>query len=118
MKAILTAVFVIMHFGAVSQNANPSPFSKVIIDNDNVKVTSFEGNPGKDVCGMGKHSHGAHLTVLLTDANFTITTPDGKTTSQKALAGTTFWSDPETHIVINSGTTTIKAQVIEYKKKK
>lgn len=81
-------------------------------------MTSLESNPGKDLCGFGKHSHGAHLTVLLSDASITITTPDGKVTTQKAVAGTTFWSEPETHTVVNSGTTVVKAQIIEYKKKK
>ena len=119
MKNIFLAGFVIISFSAFAQNTKPStPFGKVIIDNENVKVTSLESNPGKDICGLGKHSHGAHLTVLLTDANITITTPDGKVTSQKAAAGTTFWSEPETHTVVNSGTSLIKAQIIEYKKKK
>ena len=118
MKKILITGFVVISFSAFAQNAKPAAFGKVIIDNENVKVTSMESNPGKDICGLGKHSHGAHLTVLLTDANITITSPDGKVTSQKAVAGTTFWSEPETHTVVNSGTSLIKAQIIEYKKKK
>ncbi len=119
MKNIFLIGFVLISFFSLAQNAKPSaPLGKVIIDNENVKVTSLESNPGKDICGLGKHSHGAHLTVLLTDANITITTPDGKVTSQKAVAGTTFWSEPETHTVVNSGTNLVKAQIIEYKKKK
>ena len=117
MKIVFLIGFVIVSASAFSQT-KPAPLGKVIIDNESVKVTSLESSPGKDMCGLGKHSHGAHLTVLLTDANITITTPDGKVVSQKAKAGTTFWSEPETHTVINSGTSVIKAQMIEYKKKK
>ena len=118
MKTILTTGFLIISFAALSQTTTPAPFGKLILDNESVKVTSMEGNPGKDICGLGKHSHGAHLTVLLTDANITTITPDGKITIQKAVAGTTFWSEPETHTVVNSGTNVVRAQIIEYKKKK
>ena len=117
MKTLFAIAFVIMCTSAFSQ-APSKPVGKVIIDNETVKVTSLESNPGKDMCGLGKHSHGAHLTVLLTDANITITTPDGKVITRKAPAGTTFWSEAETHTVINSGTSVIKAEMIEYKTKK
>lgn len=90
---------------------------KVVLDNDDVKVYEFESTPGKDVCGAGKHSHPAHLTVLLTDASITITTPDGKVNTKKLKAGTTFWSPAETHMVVNSGASGVKCQLVEVKKK-
>jgi hypothetical protein len=118
-RIILLAASTILSFSVLAQTAKPSSnFGKVILDNENVRVTSLESNPGKDLCGLGKHSHGAHLTVLLTDANITVTSPDGKVTTQRAVAGSTFWSEPETHTVVNSGTGAIRAQMIEYKKKK
>ena len=91
---------------------------ELILDNDKVKIYQYDGSPGKDVCGLGKHSHPAHLTVLLTDANVTVTTPDGKVKSDKMKAGTSFWSEAETHTVINSGTNPIKCQIIELKGQK
>ncbi|MBL7848908.1 MAG: hypothetical protein JNL40_15675 [Cyclobacteriaceae bacterium] len=95
----------------------PKPFGKVILDNEKVKVTAIESEPGKDMCGIGKHSHGPHLTVLLTEATVTVTLPNGKVSTTKSAAGTTFWSEAETHVVINSGKNIVKAQIIEYKKK-
>ncbi len=89
-----------------------------IVDNEKVRVYSYEASPGKDVCGLGKHSHPAHLTVLLTDANITITSPDGKVSSVKMKAGSSFWSEAEIHTVINSGTNEVKCQIIELKKPK
>ncbi len=102
---------------ALAQGSQPSGTGKVILDNEKVKVTAFEAQPGKDMCGIGKHSHGPHLTVLLTEATVTVTLPDGKVVTQKSGAGTTFWSEAETHTVINSSKTVVKAQIIEYKKK-
>jgi|SRR6185295_6074895 len=119
MKIVFLSGLVILSFAASAQDKKSADqFGKVIIDNENVKVTSLESNPGKGICGFGKHSHGAHLTVMLTDAIITVTTPDGKVMSQKAVSGSTFWSEPETHTVVNSGTSIVKAQIIEYKKKK
>ena len=41
---------------------------KVVFENDKVKVTEYASTPGKDVCGKGKHSHAAHLSIFLTEA--------------------------------------------------
>lgn len=105
-------------YTSAQSSSQPTGNGKVILDNANVKVTSFEGQPGKDLCGIGKHSHPAHLTVLLTDATITVTQADGKVVTQKVPAGTTFWSEAETHVVINTGKAMAKAQIIEYKKPK
>lgn len=90
---------------------------KVVLDNESVRVYEFESKPGKDVCGAGKHSHPAHLTVFLTDATITITTPDGKVSTKKFKAGNTIWSPSETHMVVNGGSGETKCQLVEVKKK-
>lgn len=117
MKTLLTLTFLLCASVVFSQE-KAKPFGKVIIDNDQVKVTEIVSQPGKDMCGLGKHSHPAHLTVMLSDATVTVTTPTGKVNTQKVPAGTTFWSEAETHTVVNSGSTTSKMQIIEYKKNK
>jgi hypothetical protein len=113
MKIILTCCFVVVGQFLYAQSSD----GKVVLDNDDVKVYEFESTPGKDVCGAGKHSHPAHLTVLLTDASITITTPDGKVSTKKFKSGATFWSPAETHMVINSGAGSVKCQLVEVKKK-
>jgi len=72
-------------------------------------------NPGKDICGKGKHTHAPHLSILLTDAKVTVTALDGKTQIFGLTAGTTFWSETETHIAINSGSKIAKAYLVELK---
>src|SRR5690242_11198964 len=117
-KLLFVAAGCLFVASAFAQSSPPSGTGKIVLDNPNVKVTAYEGKPGKDMCGIGKHSHGPHLTVLLTDATITVTQADGKVVTQKAVAGTTFWSEAETHTVINSGKSACKAQIIEYKKPK
>ncbi len=113
-----TILIVCLMFGTNLLFAQSSTDGKVVLDNDNVKVYEFESTPGKDVCGAGKHSHPAHLTVLLTDASITITTPDGKVSTKKLKAGTSFWNEAETHMVVNSGAGQVKCQLVEVKKKR
>ena len=86
-----------------AQTGKPGDEPKVIVDNAKMKVVEYDSMPGQGVCGRGKHSHVAHLTVLLTEATVTITGPDGKTKVRKTPAGASFWSDATTHVAINSG---------------
>jgi hypothetical protein len=86
---------------------------KMILQNDHVKVTEYTSSPQEEVCGKGTHRHGPHLTVILTEATVQVTGPDGKTVEQKVPAGTTFWSEAETHQVKNSGKGVLKVQLIE-----
>jgi len=114
MRAFL---FLVLCFGSCVAWGQTSTDGKVVLDNENVKVYEFASGPGKDVCGAGRHSHPAHLTVMLTDASITITTPDGKVSTKKMKAGSTFWSPAETHMVVNSGGGEVKCQLVEVKKK-
>ncbi len=114
MKTLCIACFL---FSARLLFAQSAADGKVVLDNSSVKVYEFESKPGKDVCGAGKHSHPAHLTVLLTDATISITSPDGKVSTKKLKAGTSFWSEAETHMVVNGGGGDVKIQLIEVKKK-
>ena len=118
MKSILLLLLLAFSSLCVAQNKKTLVSGKIVLDNAKVKVTEFESQPGKDICGLGEHSHPAHLTVLLTDATVTVSLPNGKTFTEKLPSGTTFWSEAETHTVINSGKAASKAQIIEYKNKK
>lgn len=100
----------------LAQTSKQEP--KLVVDNESLRVYEYDSKPGKDLCGIGKHSHPAHLTVMLTDANVTITSADGKVSTHKMTAGTTFWSEADTHTVINSGTGNVRCQFVEVVKKK
>jgi hypothetical protein len=114
-QIIMKKIFIIAGMLMAASFAKAQTTPKVLIDNNKVKVTEYDSAPGKDVCGAGKHSHPAHLTVLLTEATVTITGADGKVVTQKVPAGTVFWSEAETHEVINSGTSPVKAYLVETK---
>ena len=102
-------------YGRSQQNIHMSDTIKVILENDKVKVTEYVSNPGKDICGKGKHTHAPHLSILFTDAKATVTTPDGKTQIFDLKAGAAFWSEAETHIAINSGSKIARAYLVELK---
>ena len=52
--------------------------STVVFENEKVRVILFNTNGGRNVCGLGVHSHPAHLYIMLTPGKLRITTPDGK----------------------------------------
>lgn len=85
---------------------------EVILDNEKVKVVEYQSQPKYDVCGFGQHSHPEHLTVFLTDANVTVTTPEGKTSTSHISAGTSIWFPAETHTVINNGDSRVRLQLV------
>ena len=88
---------------------------KVTFENEKVRVLEYDAAPGGAVCGLGKHSHPAHLTILLTDATVKVTLPDGKVVTVNGKKGDTFWEPAVTHEVENVGGTEAKSYVIELK---
>src|SRR5882757_7316665 len=50
-----------------AQTPGDAPETKVLIDNDKIKVTEYTSQPGQEVCGQGQHTHADHTTILLTD---------------------------------------------------
>ena len=51
---------------------------RVAFENDKVRVLEFRSRPGSGICGVGRHSHPPHLTIVLTDAKARVTLEDGK----------------------------------------
>ncbi len=87
---------------------------RVAVDNDRVRVLEYTGRPGMGVCGSGKHSHPAHLTVLLTPATVRVTS-GGKTETHEMPAGTSFWEPAITHEVENVGGADVRSLIVEVK---
>jgi hypothetical protein len=118
MKPCIITVLLITLFATknfAQSGAATADAEKVILDNSKMKVTEYTSVPAGNVCGKGTHSHGPHLTVILADAEVEVMLPDGKKVTQKAPAGTTFWSEAETHAVRNIGKTPLKVEIIETK---
>jgi hypothetical protein len=103
--------------GALAQDAartNARSY-KVVFENDRVRVLEYVSRPGLGICGRGRHSHPAHLNVLLTDAKAKIITPDGKTVIGQNKAGDVFWEEAVTHTVENIGGSGVRAYMVEIK---
>ncbi|HVN78539.1 MAG TPA: cytoplasmic protein [Terriglobia bacterium] len=86
---------------------------KVLLDNDRVRVTRVVLKPGDK---LEMHSHPATIVYSLSGGKVKYTSPDGKSEEREIKAGTTRWSEPETHGTENIGTTESRALVIELKK--
>jgi hypothetical protein len=89
--------------------------SKVILDNEKVRVTEFTAKPHEGVCGVGMHSHPAHLTVILQAAKVRVMLPDGKTVDREPRKDLVFWSEAGTHSVENIDTVIRHALIIDLK---
>lgn len=102
-----------------SQSGNSGTIApKLVLENDKVKVTEFDSEPGGDACGKGNHRHNERLVIAITDASIKMTTEDGKTQNLDLKAGTAFWGGTELHSVINTGKQTAKFYAVEVKQAK
>ena len=115
MKHLFIIAIFIFAFAAHGKCQHLQDTIRVAFENEKMKVTDYTSTPGKDICGIGKHSHPAHLTICVTDAITTVTTPDGKVQDYSLKAGTTFWSGPVTHIAINNGDKPAQVYLVELK---
>jgi hypothetical protein len=93
--------------------AQPWAF-RVVFENEFTRVIEFVSRPGASVCGIGKHSHPAHLTVALSDAKVRVTLGDGRQIEASNRFGDVFWSEAETHTTENIAGP-MRALMIEFK---
>ncbi len=89
---------------------------KVVLENDKVRVTEYTAKPHEGVCGVGMHSHPAHLTVILQASKVRVTLPNGKTVEREPKGDLVFWSEAGTHSVENIDTLIRRSLIIELKK--
>jgi len=118
MKLFLICLLVLFGFSISTSCQSKAAFNdttKVVFENDKFIVTEYDSTPGNDVCGIGKHSHKPHLNILLTDASVVLTEDDEKSQVFDLKEGTIFWSEAETHMVVNNRKNPIKLFLIEMK---
>src|SRR5690606_2667865 len=89
-------------FGQLSPN-NRDGSGTVLLDNDRLEVIQYVSKAGKDVCGIGKHHHRAHLTVALTDAQLSTFDESGTLQQAEIPAGAAIWFEAGTHSALNNG---------------
>jgi beta-alanine degradation protein BauB len=88
---------------------------RVALENEHLRVLEYRSRPGLGVCGVGMHSHPAHLTIALSAAKVRVKLPDGKTIVATNELGDVFWSEAETHEVENIGGKDTRALLVELK---
>jgi quercetin dioxygenase-like cupin family protein len=85
---------------------------KVLFENNRIRLIEYASKPG-DKTPM--HSHPAYLVYILNPGKAKFTFPDGKTKERETRPGEVVWSEAVTHIEENTGTTDIRALIIELK---
>jgi hypothetical protein len=88
---------------------------RVALENDRVRVLDFIGRPGMGICGQGMHSHPAHLTIVMTDWQGVVSTPNSAAKPRQRKFGDVFWSEAETHKVENTGKANSRVLIVELK---
>ena len=88
---------------------------RVVLENARVRVIEYRSKPGGAVCGTGKHSHPAHVTVVMQPARDRAVLAQGKVEEGELQTGDVFWSDGEAHTDTNVGETYSHLIVVELK---
>lgn len=88
---------------------------RVAFENDQVRVLDFIGRPGMGICGEGMHSHPAHLTIVMTDWRGVVSAPNSTAKPRQRKLGDVFWSEAETHKIENTGKTSSRVLIVEFK---
>lgn len=88
---------------------------KVLFENNKMKVTEYISSSGNDVCGKGKHSHGPHLDIAITDISGIEIGKDGKPQKFTEKAGGVYWNEAVTHVAINKGNKPAILYIVEAK---
>ncbi len=86
---------------------------KVLLENDRVRVVEWTFKPGEK---EPVHTHPEMVTYIQAGGKRAAYTADGKLINEREMAaGQAFWSGPMKHYLINTGTTEIKAILVEIK---
>ena len=93
----------------------PLQSERVLLENDKVRVLEYVSRPSGGVCGVDRHSHPAHVTIVLDAARDRMTPEGGKPEVADLKVGDVFWSEAETHTDVNVGKSDSRLIVVEIK---
>jgi quercetin dioxygenase-like cupin family protein len=120
---MLTAIVIALGFAALPLHAQDKPKAeakakaepkakadakeievetKVLLENDKVRVTQSTFKPG----AVSRVDRKARVNYVVTDGKLQRTTKEGKTTTYERKAGTAVWLEADSDVVKNIGTTT------------
>lgn len=89
-----------------------SNVSKLIMENDRVRVFNARFKPGEKAA---MHSHPDHIMYIFNDGKLKLVPSKGKTQELNLKAGQTIWMHATTHSVENLGKTEFHMLVVELK---
>lgn len=106
----------VLLLGSAAQAADPATTDgdkyKVKFENDRVRVLEYTDKPGEKT---HQHDHPAFVLYVVSPFKRTLTLPDGKVLTREFKAGDVMWSDAQTHIGENVGTSPTHVIMIEMK---
>ena len=111
--SVLALIFLVLTIAAAQDIAVvDAEHTKVVFENDEVRVLRFSFPPGtKQVM----HDHPDHVIVILTDQQGRSTTPDGQVKDVSAKAGYAGFRSAYKHTFENTGTTQAEGLIVELK---
>lgn len=106
----------VLLLGSAAHAADPTTTDgdkyKVKFENDRVRVLEYTDKPGEKT---QQHDHPAFVLYVVSPFKRTLTLPDGKVLTREFKAGDVMWSDAQTHIGENVGTSPTHVIMIEMK---
>lgn len=114
MLKILTLPLLALSLSAAAQDPLHSDGDKykLLKENDRVRVLEYRDQPGAKT---HQHRHPAFVLYALSPFKRKLTLPDGKTMMREFKAGDVLFSDEQTHIGENVGTTPTHVIMVELK---
>lgn len=112
---LIAVVFLFVFSVSAQKKTTAKDTDKILFENAKMKVTEYISNPGKDVCGKGKHSHGPHLDIAITDITGAEIGKDGKEVKFTEKAGGVYWNEAVTHLAFNKGNKPAILYIVEAK---
>jgi len=88
---------------------------RVLLDNRKVRVLEYTSRPSGGVCGVDRHSHPAHVTIVMEAARDREAPEGGKPVESDLKVGDVLWSEAGTHVDVNVGSTNSRLIVVEIK---
>lgn len=85
---------------------------RVLLENDCVRVLSYRDRPGERT---HEHRHPSFVVVALAPFRRSLQLPDGRRLQRDFQAGDVMWSEAQTHIGENVGTTPTEVVMVELK---
>ncbi len=114
LRRLCLPILLVSSLGAMAQDAAKTDGDKykVLLENEHVRVLEYRDLPGDKT---HQHHHPAFVLYALVPFKRQLLLPDGKLVSREFKAGDVLYSDEQTHIGENVGSTPTRVIMVEMK---